>query len=60
MIAILTTPGIGAFSDFFLAGYPVYIIGRLQVMKLSTKVGLCLIMGGGLMYASWPELNITR
>ncbi|KAJ5923774.1 hypothetical protein N7454_009019 [Penicillium verhagenii] len=39
---------IGAFSDFLLAGYPVYIIGRLQVMKLSTKVGLCLIMGGGL------------
>ncbi|KAJ5643408.1 uncharacterized protein N7484_005915 [Penicillium longicatenatum] len=39
---------IGAFSDFFLAGYPVYVIGRLQVMKLSTKIGLCLIMGGGL------------
>ncbi|KAJ6096432.1 hypothetical protein N7486_007178 [Penicillium sp. IBT 16267x] len=39
---------IGAFSDFFLAGYPVYVIGRLQVMKLSTKFGLCLIMGGGL------------
>ncbi|KAJ5594910.1 uncharacterized protein N7459_001118 [Penicillium hispanicum] len=39
---------IGAASDFFLAAYPVYIIGRLQTMKLSTKVGLCLIMGGGL------------
>ncbi|KAJ5716129.1 hypothetical protein N7493_008040 [Penicillium malachiteum] len=39
---------IGAFSDFFLATYPVYIIGRLQLMKLSTKIGLCLIMGGGL------------
>lgn len=43
--------GIGAAADFFLAAYPIYIIGRLQMMKLSTKVGLCLIMGGGLMYA---------
>ncbi|CEO60460.1 hypothetical protein PMG11_05087 [Penicillium brasilianum] len=39
---------IGAAADFFLAAYPVYIIGRLQLMKLSTKIGLCLIMGGGL------------
>ncbi|KAJ5168552.1 uncharacterized protein N7482_004146 [Penicillium canariense] len=39
---------IGAASDFFLAAYPVYIIGRLQLMKLSTKIGLCLLMGGGL------------
>ncbi|KAJ5089737.1 hypothetical protein N7532_008421 [Penicillium argentinense] len=39
---------IGAAADFFLAFYPIYIIGRLQLMKLSTKIGLCLLMGGGL------------
>ncbi|KAB8231305.1 uncharacterized protein BDW43DRAFT_313119 [Aspergillus alliaceus] len=39
---------IGAAADLFLAFYPVYIIGRLQQMKLTTKVGLCLIMSGGL------------
>ncbi|KAE8159855.1 hypothetical protein BDV40DRAFT_302867 [Aspergillus tamarii] len=40
--------GIGAAADLFLAFYPVHIIGRLQQMKLSTKIGLCLIMSGGL------------
>ncbi|KAE8378660.1 hypothetical protein BDV26DRAFT_292056 [Aspergillus bertholletiae] len=39
---------IGAAADLFLAFYPVHIIGRLQQMKLSTKLGLCLIMSGGL------------
>ncbi|KNG90331.1 hypothetical protein ANOM_001465 [Aspergillus nomiae NRRL 13137] len=39
---------IGATADLFLAFYPVYIIGRLQQMKLSTKIGLCLLMSGGL------------
>ncbi|KAE8367569.1 hypothetical protein BDV27DRAFT_142711 [Aspergillus caelatus] len=39
---------IGAAADLFLAFYPVHIIGRLQQMKLSTKIGLCLIMSGGL------------
>lgn len=42
-------PGIGAASDIFLACYPVYIIGRLQQMRLSVKVGLCLLMSGGIM-----------
>lgn len=42
-------PGIGAFSDAFLALYPIVLIGRLQQMKLSMKVGLCIVMGGGLM-----------
>ncbi|KAK5105850.1 hypothetical protein LTR62_001962 [Meristemomyces frigidus] len=41
-------PGIGAFSDAFLALYPIVLIGRLQQMKLSMKVGLCIVMGGGL------------
>lgn len=36
--------------DLILAFYPLYIIGRLQQMKRSTKVSLCLIMCGGLMY----------
>ena len=40
--------GIGAFADFFLALYPpAVIIGPLQQMKISIKIGLCLIMGGG-------------
>ncbi|GJN77429.1 O-methyltransferase [Purpureocillium lilacinum] len=38
---------IGAAADVFLAFYPIYIIGSLQHMKLSLKIGLCLIMGGG-------------
>ncbi|KAF7586329.1 hypothetical protein BBP40_009057 [Aspergillus hancockii] len=29
---------IGAAADLFLAFYPIYIIGRLQQMKLSTKI----------------------
>ncbi|EAW19361.1 uncharacterized protein NFIA_093240 [Aspergillus fischeri NRRL 181] len=39
--------GMGALADLFLACYPVYIIGRLQQMRLSVKVGLCLLMSGG-------------
>ncbi|GFG19125.1 hypothetical protein IFM61606_07874 [Aspergillus udagawae] len=39
--------GIGAAADIFLACYPVYVIGRLQQMRLSVKVGLCLLMSGG-------------
>ncbi|KAE8353430.1 hypothetical protein BDV28DRAFT_157047 [Aspergillus coremiiformis] len=38
----------GAAADCFLAIYPMYIIGRLQHMKPSTKIGLCLTMSGGL------------
>lgn len=56
---VLIHIGIGAAADFFLAFYPVYIIGKLQLMKLSTKVGLCLIMGGGLMYVS-PVKFVTN
>jgi hypothetical protein len=40
---------IGAAADLFLAFYPVYLIGRLQQMKLSLRIGVCLVMGGGLM-----------
>lgn len=39
---------IGAFADLLLAFYPIYIIGPLQ-QKWKVKLGLCLIMGGGLM-----------
>ncbi|UNI14258.1 hypothetical protein JDV02_000905 [Purpureocillium takamizusanense] len=38
---------IGSAADIFLAFYPVYIIGSLQHMKLRLKIGLCLIMSGG-------------
>lgn len=38
----------GAFADFALAIYPaVLIIGPLQQMKLSLKIGICFIMAGG-------------
>ena len=41
-------PGIGAFADFFLALYPpAVIIGPLQQMRTSIKIGLCMVMGGG-------------
>jgi hypothetical protein len=49
--------GMGALADIFLACYPVYIIGRLQQMRLSVKVGLCLLMSGGVM--SVPVLLLT-
>ena len=39
---------IGAFSDLLLAFYPICIIAPLQ-QTLKVKIGLCLIMGGGLM-----------
>lgn len=39
---------IGAFADLFLAFYPIYIIGSIH-QKWKVKLGLCLIMGGGLM-----------
>ncbi|KAI9043610.1 uncharacterized protein KD926_003380 [Aspergillus affinis] len=39
---------VGAAADIFLAFYPIYIIGRLQQMRLSLKVGLCLLMSGGI------------
>ncbi|EME39856.1 hypothetical protein DOTSEDRAFT_158433 [Dothistroma septosporum NZE10] len=38
----------GAFTDFVLAIYPaVLIVGPLQQMKLSLKIGICFIMAGG-------------
>ena len=39
---------IGAFADLFLAFYPICIIAPLQQTR-KVKIGLCLIMGGGLM-----------
>ncbi|KAK0247209.1 hypothetical protein LTS09_017645 [Friedmanniomyces endolithicus] len=39
--------GIGAFSDAFLALYPIVFIAPLQ-QKTHTKVSLCLALGGGL------------
>ncbi|PLB49693.1 hypothetical protein P170DRAFT_510197 [Aspergillus steynii IBT 23096] len=39
---------VGAAADIFLAFYPVYIIGRLQQMRLGLKIGLCLLMSGGI------------
>lgn len=50
---------VGAVADIFLAFYPVYIIGRLQQMRLSLKVGLCLLMSGGIVYVSTMLLHFT-
>ncbi|KAJ5351996.1 hypothetical protein N7452_000970 [Penicillium brevicompactum] len=44
--------GIGAFSDFFLAAYPIFIIREIQHMKRATKIGICLILGGGVVAGS--------
>jgi hypothetical protein len=40
---------ISAISDFTLAGFPILIIYRLN-MSRRTKVGLCMLMGLGVMY----------
>lgn len=38
----------GAFADFFLAVYPaLLLIGPLQQMKLSLRIAICFILGGG-------------
>ena len=49
--------GMGAFADFVLALYPILIIGRLQQMKLSMKIGLCVVMGGGVVYITLYQEN---
>ena len=38
---------IGSFADLALALYPILIVGRLQQMKMTLKVGLCIVMSGG-------------
>lgn len=40
--------GIGVLADLVLAIYPIYLIGPLQHMKMSLKIGLCLILSGGI------------
>ncbi|KAJ6787276.1 hypothetical protein PWT90_01697 [Aphanocladium album] len=39
---------IGVLADLVLAFYPIYLIGPLQHMKMSLKIGLCLILSGGI------------
>lgn len=41
---------IGALADFTLALYPILIIGPLQQMRPTMKIGLCIIMAGGIVY----------
>lgn len=41
---------VGALADFTLALYPILIIGPLQQMRLPMKVGLCVVMAGGVLY----------
>lgn len=40
---------IGVFADLTLAFYPIYIFSRLR-QEFRVKIGLCLIMSGGVMY----------
>ncbi|KAJ3498636.1 hypothetical protein NLG97_g965 [Lecanicillium saksenae] len=42
---------IGVLADLVLAFYPTYLIGPLQHMKTSLKIGLCLILSGGIVAA---------
>lgn len=41
---------VGALADFTLALYPILIIGPLQQMRMPMKIGLCIIMAGGIVY----------
>lgn len=51
---------VGVFADLVLACYPIYIFTRLH-QELRVKIGLCLIMGGGVMYeASFLSCLISR
>jgi hypothetical protein len=44
---------IGVFADLLLAFYPIYIFSRLH-QERRVRIGLCLIMGGGVMYEAFP------
>jgi len=44
---------IGVFADLVLAFYPIYIFTRLH-QETRVRIGLCLIMGGGVMYEAFP------
>lgn len=40
---------VGAFADFYLAVYPaIFIIGPLMKLSPQMRVGICIILGGGL------------
>jgi len=39
---------VGALADFTLALYPILIIGPLQQMRMTLKIGLCIVMAGGI------------
>lgn len=38
-----------AFVDFALALYPVLIFAKVQAFSISTRIGLCVLMGFGVM-----------
>ena len=44
----LTITVIAIVSDFVLASYPIFILRKIQ-MSLRSKVGLCILMGLGIM-----------
>ena len=38
-----------AFCDIALSVYPLYIFGGVQAFSITTKIGLCVLMGFGIM-----------
>jgi hypothetical protein len=45
----LTQGAYSAFTDFFLALFPIYMVWNLR-LNITKKLGLCLLMGFGILY----------
>jgi len=55
----LTSPAWSAVSDAALALYPITIVWKLQV-PLRTKIGLCILMGFGLLAAACAAIKTSQ
>ncbi len=51
-----TSKVISAVSDFLLSVFPILILYKVQI-SLQRKIGLCMLMGLGVMYAFQPPLG---
>ena len=49
-VANANLPAWSAVCDFVLAMYPVTILARVQAFSITTRIGLCVLMGCGIMY----------
>lgn len=53
---MLTDPALAAFTDLVLALYPIPIVMNLTCSR-RTKISICLVMGGGLLYVDIVNIS---